>query len=174
MYLLPIWCLCLLRAISLCSWETNLTRASPFLRPCGDKHKATPPLKNQWTIIKIKNLPITKNKMIIYDYLVKLRPRKNLAMSWSEDCHGRPRALTMQFPSISSSFELKNESKSAENLIESNDKPTGFEYSNIRKTNSGKKNWKRWERTMLWLIGSLLLWPRNDVELSFYLICKTT
>lgn len=40
-------------------------------------------------------------------YFATLRPLKNLAMSWSEDCQGRPRARTMQLPSISSSFELQ-------------------------------------------------------------------
>ena len=45
MYLDPMWCLCLLSAMSLCSCETNLINASPFRRPCGDKHKATPPLQ---------------------------------------------------------------------------------------------------------------------------------
>ena len=44
-YLLPMWCLCLLRAIS--RWEpfSNSTNASPFLRPCGDKQRATPAMR---------------------------------------------------------------------------------------------------------------------------------
>lgn len=42
-------------------------------------------------------------------YLATLRPRKNLAMSWSLLCQGKPRARTMQFPSTSSSIELQKE-----------------------------------------------------------------
>ena len=55
-YLLPMWCLCLRRAIS--RWETfsNSTKASPFLLPCGDKQRATPGMgKFQWG--KTKNNP---------------------------------------------------------------------------------------------------------------------
>jgi len=47
MYLLPMWCLCLFSAISRCSWLINRTRASPFRRPWGLKHKATPPLQTK-------------------------------------------------------------------------------------------------------------------------------
>uniref|UniRef100_A0A6B0U2W6 Uncharacterized protein n=1 Tax=Ixodes ricinus TaxID=34613 RepID=A0A6B0U2W6_IXORI len=64
-----MWCLCLLRAMSRCSWLSKRTRASPFLRPWELRHSATPPL-------------------------TMLSPLKNLAMSWSEDCQGRPRART--------------------------------------------------------------------------------
>lgn len=39
-----MWCLCRLRAMSRCSGEMNRTSASPFLRPCGLRHNATPPL----------------------------------------------------------------------------------------------------------------------------------
>ncbi len=39
-------------------------------------------------------------------YLATLRPRKNRAMSWSDDCQGRPRARTTVLLSTSSSFEL--------------------------------------------------------------------
>lgn len=42
-------------------------------------------------------------------YLATFKPLKNLAISWSEDCQGRPRARTMQLPSISSSFELEQD-----------------------------------------------------------------
>lgn len=52
MYRLLIWCLCLLRAISLCSWLTNLTRASPFRLPWTDRQRATPPLKQKEKIYK--------------------------------------------------------------------------------------------------------------------------
>ncbi|CAN7948513.1 unnamed protein product, partial [Ixodes hexagonus] len=44
MYRWPMWCLCLLRAMSRCSWLSKRTRASPFLRPCELRHSATPPL----------------------------------------------------------------------------------------------------------------------------------
>lgn len=44
MYRLPMWCLCRFNAMSLCSWDTKRINASPFRRPCGDRHKATPPL----------------------------------------------------------------------------------------------------------------------------------
>ncbi|CAN8001982.1 unnamed protein product, partial [Ixodes pacificus] len=70
-----MWCLCLLRAMSLCSWLSKRTRASPFLRPWELRHSATPPLQ-------------------VASYLTMLSPLKNLAMSWSEDCQGRPRART--------------------------------------------------------------------------------
>lgn len=46
MYLLPIWCLCLCSARSLCSSLTNRTRASPFLLPWAFRHRAAPPLRN--------------------------------------------------------------------------------------------------------------------------------
>lgn len=46
MYLLPIWCLCLCRARSLCSSLTKRTRASPFLLPWALRHSAAPPLRN--------------------------------------------------------------------------------------------------------------------------------
>lgn len=45
MYLLPMWCLCLSRARSLCSWLMNRTRASPFLLPWAFRQRATPPLE---------------------------------------------------------------------------------------------------------------------------------
>ena len=38
--------------------------------------------------------------------LATLSPRKKRAMSWSEDCHGRPRARTTVSSSTSSSFVL--------------------------------------------------------------------
>lgn len=44
MYLLPMWCLCLCSARSLCSSLTNRTRASPFLLPWALRQSATPPL----------------------------------------------------------------------------------------------------------------------------------
>lgn len=46
MYLLPIWCLCLCSARSLCSSLTKRTRASPFLLPWALRHSAAPPLQN--------------------------------------------------------------------------------------------------------------------------------
>jgi len=39
--------------------------------------------------------------------LATLSPRKKRAMSWSEDCHGRPRARTTVSSSTSSSFVLQ-------------------------------------------------------------------
>lgn len=44
---------------------------------------------------------------ITFTYLAIFRPRKNLAMSWSDDCHGRPLALTTQLLSTSSFFQLQ-------------------------------------------------------------------
>jgi hypothetical protein len=44
MYLCPMWCLCLFKARSRLTSSSNLINASPFLRPWGLKHKATPPL----------------------------------------------------------------------------------------------------------------------------------
>lgn len=44
MYRVPMWCLCLCRARSLCSSLTNLTSASPFLRPWAFRQSAAPPL----------------------------------------------------------------------------------------------------------------------------------
>ena len=44
-YRFPMWCLCLLNAISRWAAFSNSTRASPFRRPWLLKHKATPPLK---------------------------------------------------------------------------------------------------------------------------------
>lgn len=41
-----------------------------------------------------------------FTYLATFKPRKNFAMSWSDDCQGRPLALTTQPLSTSSSFEL--------------------------------------------------------------------
>lgn len=41
-----MWCLCLCSARSLCSSLTNLTRASPFLRPWALRQSAAPPLKD--------------------------------------------------------------------------------------------------------------------------------
>jgi len=40
--------------------------------------------------------------------LAMLRPRKKLAISWSEDCHGSPRALTIVSSSTSSPLKLAN------------------------------------------------------------------
>lgn len=40
-------------------------------------------------------------------HFATFNPRKNFAISWSLLCQGSPRARTMQFPSISSSIELK-------------------------------------------------------------------
>ena len=62
-YLFPMWCLCLLRAIS--RWETfsNSTKASPFLLPCGDKQRATPGMgKFQWRKIPKINRQDTKGE----------------------------------------------------------------------------------------------------------------
>lgn len=50
-------------------------------------------------------------------YLATLSPRKNLAMSWSDDCQGRPLARTIQFPSISSSFELQQRNNNFKHLF---------------------------------------------------------
>lgn len=52
-------------------------------------------------------------KLCATTYLATFNPRKNLAISWSLLCHGRPRARTMHKPSISSSIELwtRNEKK---------------------------------------------------------------
>lgn len=47
-----------------------------------------------------------KLKFINVTYLATFKPRKNFAMSWSDDCQGRPLALTTQPLSTSSSFEL--------------------------------------------------------------------
>jgi hypothetical protein len=53
---------------------------------------------------KPKKMKQTKLSMT---YLATLRPRKNRAMSWSDDCHGNPRARTTQLLSTISFFELK-------------------------------------------------------------------
>lgn len=45
MYRCPIWCLCLFKARSRFISLSKRIRASPFLRPCGLKQRATPPLK---------------------------------------------------------------------------------------------------------------------------------
>lgn len=55
-YLLPMWCLCLFSAMSLCSWLTNRTSASPFRLPCAERQRATPPLQKKWTCL-IHSLP---------------------------------------------------------------------------------------------------------------------
>lgn len=47
MYLVPMWCLCLCRAKSLCSSLSNRTSASPFLLPWAFRHNAAPPLHTQ-------------------------------------------------------------------------------------------------------------------------------
>lgn len=44
---------------------------------------------------------------VTFTYLAIFKPRKNLAMSWSDDCHGRPLALTTQLLSTSSFFQLQ-------------------------------------------------------------------
>lgn len=156
-----MWCLCRFNAISLCSWDTKRTKASPLRRPCGDKQSATPPLEIRWLFLyfififrfcrievkRVNILSITwlqlKTDYIVFKrnawdrlcfrnasshchpfasacdnrlneikrkfstYLATFNPRKNLAMSWSLLCHGRPRARTMHNPSISSSIELQ-------------------------------------------------------------------
>lgn len=51
-----MWCLCRFIAISRCSCEIKRTNASPLRRPCGDKHKATPPLEcRKRTVLAIVN-----------------------------------------------------------------------------------------------------------------------
>lgn len=111
-----MWCLWRLSAMSLCSWEINLTNASPLRRPCGDKHNATPPLQLEWMkrLIECGELEIHNflhiafaNSQRLKTYFATFKPRKNFAISWSLLCHGSPRARTMQFPSISSSIELE-------------------------------------------------------------------
>ncbi len=46
-YLVPMWCLCLCSAKSLCSSLSNRTSASPFLLPWAFRHNAAPPLHTQ-------------------------------------------------------------------------------------------------------------------------------
>jgi hypothetical protein len=39
---------------------------------------------------------------IEFTHFTIFNPLKNFAMSWSDDCHGRPRALTTVLPSTTS------------------------------------------------------------------------
>lgn len=48
-----------------------------------------------------------KNFYFRFTHFATFNPRKNLAMSWSLLCHGSPLARTIQFPSMSSSIELR-------------------------------------------------------------------
>ena len=91
MYLLPMWCLCRLSAMSLWATLSSSTRASPLRRPCGDRHSATP-----------ENICYTKNISEQYKASppgATLRPVKNLATSVSLACQGSPLARTTQLPS---------------------------------------------------------------------------
>lgn len=56
----------------------------------------------------------TKSRL---SYLTMFNPLKNLAMSWSEDCHGRPRALTTVLPSTISLLLLKSGTKNASHNV---------------------------------------------------------
>lgn len=58
MYLLPMWCLCLSSAKSLCSELTNRTNASPFLLPWAFRQRATPPLECKANKIKSEMLDL--------------------------------------------------------------------------------------------------------------------
>ena len=67
------------------------------------------PLKDHMFVIDWEIILWFKQK--ICAYLATLRPRKNFAMSWSDDCQGRPRARTTVLLSTSSSFELSKTRK---------------------------------------------------------------
>ena len=61
---------------------------------------------NQWPDRRQKGGRKNMKYYEIMTYLATLRPRKNRAISWSDDCQGRPRARTTVLLSTSSSFEL--------------------------------------------------------------------
>jgi hypothetical protein len=65
-----------------------------------------------WLVVYLKaNLTWHEKEM---NYLATLRPRKNRAISWSDDCQGRPRARTTVLLSTSSSLELDEPKKQLE------------------------------------------------------------
>lgn len=68
-----------------------------------------------WLVVYLKaNLTWHEKEM---NYLATLRPRKNRAISWSDDCQGRPRARTTVLLSTSSSLELDEPKKQLETKI---------------------------------------------------------
>lgn len=112
MYRFPMWCLCLCSARSLCSSLTNLTRASPFLLPWALRQSAAPPLqdlnkerdKTPWPT-QMKHYKC-RGKFLATNLAI-FRPLKNLAMSWSDDCHGNPLARITALSSTSSILLLQ-------------------------------------------------------------------
>lgn len=74
-----MWCLCRFNAISLCSWDTKRTNASPLRRPCGDKQSATPPLEIRFCLFLLgerereKEMGETKLVNILFITLIQLK-----------------------------------------------------------------------------------------------------
>ena len=152
MYLLPMWCLCRLSAMSLWATLSSSTRASPLRRPCGDRHSATP-----------ENICYTKNISEQYKASppgATLRPVKNLATSVSLACQGSPRARTTQLPStwIAIEFEHFLPFKG-----ERNGRDVWFRdrhFMNLNFENCQKQLVFTQPRTIL--LRSRLRWPRNS------------
>jgi len=67
------------------SHHSVFTGWMPFLPPNQQRQSTEGKGKETWRI-RLTNHQMTNRAM--------LRPRKKLAMSWSEDCHGKPRAFT--------------------------------------------------------------------------------
>lgn len=82
-----MWCLCLCRARSLCSSLTNLTRASPFLRPWAFRQSAAPPLwkkQSRWQVRQTH----TENPVLFWNW-AKQRVENQLGNieSFEEPCN---------------------------------------------------------------------------------------
>ena len=90
----------------------------------------------------------TKNKKLKIIYLATLRPRKKRAMSWSDDCQGKPRARTTVLLSTSSSFELPSRTNEIEkkNSPKNQDKSSKCFYLDKRQNKQQQKS-KKTRRT---------------------------
>lgn len=86
-----MWCLCLCSARSLCSSLTNLTSASPFLRPWAFRQSAAPPLwkkQNRWQMEEKHRGERTENPVLLWNW-AKQREENQLGNieSFEEPCN---------------------------------------------------------------------------------------